>query len=70
MLPEVPVTVTVAAPTDADALAVSVSLLVEPVPAGLNPAVTPGGNPLTARLAVPAKPFTGVTVMVLVPDAP
>ncbi len=54
----------------AAALAVSVSLLVELVLAGLKAAVTPGGNPEIVRAAAPVKPFTGATVMVLLPDAP
>jgi hypothetical protein len=68
--PDVPVMVTVARPAVAEAEAVSVSLLVELVLAGLNAAVTPVGNPLTVRLGEPVKPFAGVTVIVLLPDAP
>jgi hypothetical protein len=70
MLPDVAVMVTVAVPIDAEALAASVSVLVELMLAGLNVAVTPVGNPAVARLAAPVKPFSGVTVMVLVPDVP
>jgi hypothetical protein len=69
-LPDVAVTVTVAGPAVADAAAVSVSVLVELMLAGLNAAVTPAGNPLTVRLAVPVKPFSGVSVMALLADAP
>lgn len=70
MLPDTAVRVTVAVPTGADAAAVSVSLLVEPVLAGLNAAVTPLGRPPIVRLAALVKPFSGVMVMVLVPAAP
>jgi hypothetical protein len=45
-------------------------VLVEPVLAGLNAAVTPVGSPLAVRVAVPEKPFWGVTVIALVADAP
>jgi len=69
-VPEVPVTVTVAAPVVAVLLAVSVNVLVLVVLAGLKLAVTPLGRPEAARLTEPVKPFTGVTVMVLVPLAP
>ena len=42
-------------------------MLVLAVPAGLNTAVTPFGNPLTARLTLPLKPYRPVTLMVLIP---
>jgi hypothetical protein len=45
-------------------------VLVVVVLAGLNAAVTPVGNPVTARLTLPLKPFWPLTVMVLVPLAP
>jgi hypothetical protein len=69
-LPDFAVTVTGMVVMVAEALAVSVNLLVELVLAGLKAAVTPGGNPAMVRLAAPVKPFTGVTVMVLLPDVP
>jgi hypothetical protein len=70
MLAEVPVTVTVAVPVVAALPAVNARVLVELALAGLNAAVTPVGNPAIARLTAPVKPFAGVTVTVLVPDAP
>jgi hypothetical protein len=62
--PEVAVTVTVDEPTAVDAAAVS--FRVAPVKA----AVTPAGRPAAVMVGVPVKPFRGVTVMVLDPDAP
>ncbi len=38
--------------------------------AGLKPAVTPVGSPLTESATVPAKPFRAATVTVLLPLAP
>jgi len=69
-LPDEPVTVTVAVPVVAEALAVSVNVLVFVVLLGLNAAVTPLGKPDADKLTLPLKPFRGVTLMVLVPDAP
>ena len=69
-LPDVPVTVTVAVPVVAVLLAVRVNMLVLAVPAGLKDAVTPLGNPVADKLTLLAKPFCGVTVMVLVPLPP
>ena len=69
-VPLVPVTVTVVVPVVAELLAVNVRVLVVVVLEGLNPAVTPEGNPEADRLTLPLKPLTGVTVMVLVPLAP
>jgi hypothetical protein len=63
-LPEVAVTVREDAPAAAVAAAVNFNVL--PV----NAAVTPVGRPATASVGLPLKPFTGVTVSVLVPDAP
>ena len=61
-------------PTAAEALAVSVRTLVLVglvVLVGLNEAVTPVGNvDVTARLTLPANPFVGFTVIVLVPLPP
>jgi hypothetical protein len=64
------VTVTVAAPVVAVLLAVSVKVLVPVVLAGLKLAVTPLGRPEAERLTELLKPFTGVTVIVLVPLPP
>jgi hypothetical protein len=71
-VPEVPVIVTVVGPpTVAVGLAVNVSVLVLLVLVGLNDAVTPLGRvEVTAKLTVPVKPFSGLTVTVLVPLLP
>ena len=69
-LPDVPVMVTVEVPTAAVALAVRVSWLVEVVGFVPNAAVTPLGNPEALRVTLPVKPFSGETVMVLVPLLP
>jgi len=69
-LPDEPVTVTVTVPVVAVLLAVSVNVLVLPVLLGLNDAVTPLGRPDADKLTLPLKPFSGVTVMVLVPVVP
>ena len=45
-------------------------MLVVVVGFGLNPAVTPFGNPEALKVTLPLKPFTGLTVMVLVPLLP
>jgi hypothetical protein len=68
-LPEVPVMVTVVGlPTVAEPLAVSVKTLVPVVLVGLNDAVTPVGRvEVTVKATLPAKPFVGLTVIVLVP---
>ena len=68
--PLVPVTVTLAVPVAAVLDAAKVTLLVPVVDAGLKLAVTPVGKPLAARATVPVKPFSGLTVMVLLADAP
>jgi hypothetical protein len=70
MLPEVPVMVTVTVPVVALELADKVSVLVLVVGFGLNAAVTPLGKPEAARVTLPVKPPTSVTVMVLVPLLP
>jgi len=62
--------VTVTVPVAAVALAVSVNVLVVVVGFGLNPAVTPLGSPEALKVTLPLKPFTGLTVMVLVPLLP
>jgi hypothetical protein len=62
--------VTIAEPVDAALLATNVKTL-DPV-AGLvpNDAVTPLGRPLAESVTLPLNPFAGLTVMVLVPEAP
>jgi hypothetical protein len=62
--------VTVEVPVVAALLAASVSVLVPVVLVGLNVAVTPLGMPDAARATLPVKPFSGLTVTVLVPLAP
>ena len=69
-VPDKPVTTTVNVPTEAVALDTSVKALVPAVLAGLKDAVTPFGKPDIDKLTVPAKPFSGVTVIVLVPLVP
>jgi hypothetical protein len=51
-------------------LAVSVSTLVLPVLVGLKEAATPLGRPDTDKLTIPVKPFTEVTVIVVVALVP
>jgi hypothetical protein len=68
--PEVPVMVTVAAPRVAVLLAVSVSTLVAVTGLVPNTAVTPAGNPDAARVTLPVKGLTSVTVMVSVALVP
>jgi len=60
----------VVAPGVAAALAVNVSVLDVVVGFGMNPAVTPPGNPAKVRLTLPVNPMAGLTVMVLVPLPP
>jgi len=69
-LPEVPVTVTVTVPVAAVLLAVSVNVLMPVVLVGLKAAVTPLGRPVADKLTLPLKPFSELTVMVLVPLFP
>ena len=69
-LPDLAVTVTGIVAIVAEALAVNFKALVEAVLAGVKTAVTPDGSPAIVRLTGPVKPFTGVTVMVLLPDVP
>ena len=57
-------------PSAAVVLAVSVSVLVVVVLPGLNAAVTPPGSPEADRLTLLLKPFSGLTVIVLVPFVP
>jgi hypothetical protein len=69
-VPEVPVMVTVELPAVAVALAVSVSTLLPVVGLVPNAAVTPLGKPDAARVTLPAKGLTSVTVIVSVPLLP
>ena len=69
-VPEVPVIVSVLVPGVAVLLAVSVRVLVPVVDAGENVPVPPAGTPEPARFTVPAKPYSGSTVIVDVPAAP
>jgi hypothetical protein len=69
-LPEVPATDRLNVPMAAVALTVSVKTLVLAVLLGLKDAVTPLGRLETERLTFPVKPFSAVTVMVLVPLNP
>jgi len=64
-LPDVPETVTVKPPEGAVLLAATVNVLVPVVLAGLKKAFTPVGKPDAVKLTLLAKPFWGVTVMVL-----
>jgi hypothetical protein len=71
-VPSVPVTVTGYVPGVTDPVVVNVSVEV-PVPVtldGLNPALTPDGNPLAPSPTVPLYPFTAVTFTVYVPLLP
>ena len=68
--PETPVMVIVDVPSVAEPEAVSVNVLVDDVGFGLNPAVTPPGKPEALKVGLPVKPFTGTTVIVLVPCVP
>jgi hypothetical protein len=61
---EVAVRVSVAGPTTAEADAVSFRVFPVKV------AATPVGSPAIEMIGVPVKPFSGVTVSVLVPEAP
>jgi hypothetical protein len=65
VLPLVPVTVTVIGPPIvAVLLAAKVTVLLPVVGLVPNAAVTPLGNPDAARVTLPVKPFSGVTVIV------
>jgi hypothetical protein len=59
--------VTVDVPGVALAATVRVSVLVEFVGLGLNPAVTPLGKPEALKVGLSLNPFAGTTVIVLVP---
>ena len=69
-LPEVPVTVTVNVPVAAEGPAESVSVLVVALVSGMKDAVTPLGKPEAARFTLALKPFSGLTVIVLVAPVP
>lgn len=71
-VPEVPVMVTVAGldMTTDEVLAASVSTCVPTADPAAKEAVTPPGRPLAARVTLPEKPPTAVTVIVLVPLLP
>ena len=69
-VPEVPVMVTVTVPVAAVLLAASVSVLVVVVGFGLKAMVTPLGRMEVDRFTLPVKPFSGETVIVLVPVLP
>jgi hypothetical protein len=69
-LTDVPVTATVAVPVVAVPLAIRVRVLEAVAGFGLNEAVTPLGRPDADKVTPLAKPFCGVTVMVLVPPVP
>lgn len=69
-LPEVPVIVSVDVAAAAEPAAVTVSVLLVMALAGLKDAVTPAGNPDTARFTAPLKPCCALTVTVLTPLAP
>lgn len=69
-LPDVPEMDRVIVPIAAVPLAVSVNKLVPVVLLGLNDAVTPLGKPDADKLTLPVKPFSGATLIVLVPLAP
>jgi hypothetical protein len=62
--------VTVFVPVVAELLAVRVKTLVVVALVGLKDAVTPLGRPEATKLTLLAKPFVGVTVIVLVPLLP
>ena len=68
-MPDVPTTVTVTEPVVAVLLALSVRVLgaqaLHPL-AGLKDAVTPDGSPDAEKATLPPKPFSPVTVIVLV----
>ena len=69
-VPLVPVTVTLKVPAAAVLDALKVTVLVPVVETGLKLAVTPAGRPLAASATAPLKPFTGLTMIVLLPFAP
>jgi len=71
-VPSLPVIVTGYVPANVPAATVNVSVEL-PLPvnvAGLNPALTPAGNPLALNPTVPVYPFTAVTLTVYGPLLP
>ena len=66
-VPLTPLMVTVNVPTAALGVAVNVRVLVVAVLDGVKFAVTPLGKPEADRLTPPAKPFCGLTVIVVAP---
>jgi hypothetical protein len=68
--PDAPVTVAVKVPRAAVLVAVSVSILVLVVLLGLKAAVTPLGRPDAEKLTMLLKPFSGLTLTVLMPFVP
>src|SRR5260370_31037402 len=68
-LPDTPVMVIVEVPVAVVLLVERVNVLVPLVLAGLNDAVTPLGTPDVDKLTLPLKPFSGLTVIVLLPPA-
>jgi hypothetical protein len=69
-LPDTPVMVTVTVPAVAALLAVSVNVLEVLTLLGLNDTVTPLGRPDADKLTLPLKPFSELTVIMLVPAVP
>src|SRR5271155_2957041 len=69
-LPDTPVIVTVAVPVVAVPLAAKVKMVELVEGFALKAAVTPVGKPVAEKVTLPVKPFSGVTVIVLVPPAP
>ena len=57
-------------PVVAVPLAVKVSVLDVVLLVGLNDAVTPLGRPEALKATLPVNPLSGLTVTVLLPDAP
>ena len=68
--PEVPVTVAVYWPAMAALLAVNTIVLDPEVGFGEKEAVTPLGNPVTARVTLPINPYCGFTETAVVPVLP
>jgi hypothetical protein len=67
---DVPVTVRVAVPVAAVLLALSVKMLEVIAGLGLNDALTPLGKPEIVKLTLPLKPFSWLTLIVVVVLAP
>jgi len=68
--PEMPVTVAVTVPAVAELLAVRVRTLDVVAGLGENAAVTPLGRPEAERLTLPENPYSGLIVIVDVPEVP